>query len=61
MKDSFVIVRNAQGQAAFKPIQIRVGTYEIIKQIQADTGASIVDLVDAMARFCAERLEVTDE
>lgn len=59
--DKFVIKRNLQIPAAFKPVQIRVGTYEIIKQIQADTGTSFVDLVDAMARFCAERLEVTDE
>ena len=59
--DKFTIKRNQLTPAAFKAVQIRVSTYEIIKQIQSDTGASFVDLVDAMARFCAERLEVVDE
>lgn len=58
--DKFIIKRNQANLAAFKSVQIRVSTYEIIKQIQSDTGASFVDLVDAMARFCAERLEVED-
>lgn len=59
--DKFTIKRNQANPAAFKSVQIRVSTYEAIKQIQSDTGASFVDLVDAMTRFCAERLEVIDE
>ena len=31
-----------------------------LKQILDDTGGSMVDLVDAMVRFCAERLEVEE-
>ena len=56
----FVIKRTSASPAAFKPIQIRVSTYEMLKQILDDTGGSMVDLVDAMVRFCAERLEVED-
>lgn len=58
--DKFIIKRNQTNPAAFKPIQIRVSTYEMLKQILDETGGSMVDLVDAMARFCAERLEVED-
>lgn len=58
--DKFTIKRNCVSPAAFKPIQIRVSTYNMIKQIQDDTGVSLVDLVDAMVRFCAERLEVEE-
>lgn len=59
--DKFTIKRTQLTPAAFKAVQIRVSTYEIIKQIQSDTGASFVELVDAMAQFCAERLEIIDE
>ena len=58
--DKFVIKRNSASPAAFKPIPIRVSTYDTIKQMQDDTGTSLVDLVDAMVRFCAERLEVEE-
>ena len=58
--DKFTVKRNCASPAAFKPIQIRVSTYEMLKQILYDTGGSMVDLVDAMVRFCAERLEVED-
>lgn len=58
--DKFVVKRNSVSPAAFKPIQIRVSTYEMLKQILDETGGSMVDLVDAMARFCAERLEIED-
>ena len=58
--DKFIIKRNSASPAAFKPIQIRVSTYDMIKQIQDDTGTSLVDLVDAMVRFCAERLEIEE-
>ena len=58
--DKFTIKRNCVSPAAFKPIQIRESTYEMLKQILDDTGGSMVDLVDAMVRFCAERLEIED-
>lgn len=58
--DKFVIKRATTNPAAFRSIQVRVSTYDMIKQIQDDTGASLVDLVDAMVRFCAERLEVEE-
>lgn len=58
--DKFVVKRNSVSPAAFKPIQIRVSTYEMLKQILDETGGSMVDLVDAMTRFCAERLEIED-
>ena len=58
--DKFTVKRNCASPAAFKPIQIRISTFNMIKQIQDDTGASLVDLVDAMVRFCAERLEVEE-
>lgn len=59
-QDKFVVVRNVSSPAAFKSVQMRTSTYEIIKQMQADTGSSFVDLADAMARFCAERLEIVE-
>lgn len=58
--NKFIIKRNSASPAAFRSIQVRVSTYDMIKQIQDDTGASLVDLVDAMVRFCAERLEVEE-
>ena len=58
--DKFTIKRNCVSRVSFKPVQIRVSTYEMLKQIRYDTGGSIVDLVDAMVRFCAERLEVEE-
>lgn len=58
--DKFIIKRNSASPAAFKPIQIRVSTYEMLKQMLDDTGCSLVDLIDAMVRFCAERLEVEE-
>lgn len=58
--DKFIIKRNSASPAAFKPIQIRVSTYEILKQILDETDGSMVDLVDAMVLFCAERLEIEE-
>lgn len=59
--DKFIVARKESSPVAFKAIQIRTNTYEMVKQLQEDTGASIVDLLDAMVRFCAERLEIVDE
>lgn len=58
--DKFTIKRVVPNPVAFRTVQIRVKTYDMIKQMQDDTGASLVDLVDAMVRFCAERLEVEE-
>lgn len=58
--DKFTIKKIVATPVAFRSIQIRVKTYDMIKQMQDDTGASLVDLVDAMVRFCAERLEVEE-
>lgn len=58
--DKFIIKRNNISPAAFRSIQIRTATYEMLKQMQTDTGSSIVDLMEAMVNFCAERLEVED-
>ncbi len=58
--DTFKIKRVPTSKAAFKAIQVRVSTYEMIKQMLDDTGCSLVDLIDAMVRFCAERLEIED-
>ena len=58
--DKFTIKRVMSNPVAFRPVQVRVKTYDMIKQMQDDTGASLADLVDAMVRFCAERLEVEE-
>lgn len=59
--DKFTVARKISSPAAFRSIQVRVSTFEMINQIQKDTGASYVDLIDAMVKFCAERLDVVDE
>lgn len=59
--DKFTIKRTLKEPVAFKPIQIRMSTYDMICRIREETGASIVDLLDAMVNFCAERLNVIDE
>lgn len=58
--DKFTIKRVVPNPVAFRPVQIRVKTYDMIKQMQDDTGVSLVDLVDAMVRFCAERLNIEE-
>lgn len=58
--DKFTIKRVVANPVAFRTVQIRVKTYDMIKQMQDDTGASLVDLVDAMVRFCAERLDIEE-
>ena len=58
--DKFTIKRVVPNPVAFRTVQIRVKTYDMIKQTQDDTGASLVDLVDAMVRFCAERLDIEE-
>ena len=58
--DKFTIKRVVPNPVAFRTVQIRVKTYDMIKQMQDDTGASLVDLVDAMVRFCAERLAIEE-
>ena len=59
--DKFTIKRVYASPASFRAVQIRTSTYEKIKQMQDDTGASFVDLVETMASFCAERLNIVDE
>ena len=58
--DKFTIKRVVPNPVAFRTVQIRVKTYDMIKQMQDDTGASLVDLVAAMVRFCAERLDIEE-
>lgn len=59
--DKFTIKRVFKEPVAFKPIQIRMSTYDMICRIREETGTSVVDLLDAMVNFCAERLEIVEE
>ena len=59
--DKFTVKRSCKEHAAFKPIAIRMCTYDMICRMREESGASVVDLLDAMVNFCAERLEVVDE
>lgn len=58
--DKFKIVKNISQPVAFRPIQIRVTTYDTLKMVQNETGVNLAELVDNMVRFCAERLEVIE-
>lgn len=58
--DNFIIKRNQNAQATFRTLQVRTTAFEIIKQMQADSGVTIVDLVDEMAKFCAEQFKVEE-
>lgn len=58
--DKFIIKRKYNGSVAFKHIHVHLDTYETIKELTELTGYSVVDLIDAMAQFCAERLEVAE-
>lgn len=59
--DKFKIKRVHATTASFRSIQIRRDTYDAIKQMQLDSGAQLVDVMDQMVRFCAERLEIVEE
>lgn len=58
--DKFRIVKNVAQPVAFRPVQIRVSTYDALKMVQNETGVNLAELLDNMVRFCAERLEVVD-
>ncbi len=58
--DKFVVKRTPTDVVSFKHIAIRMSTFEEVKRIQNETGASMVELIDAMVKFCADRLVVED-
>lgn len=59
--DKFTVKRSFKDPVAFKNIAIRMNTYDMICRIREETGVSVVDLLDAMVNFCAERLNVVEE
>lgn len=59
--DKFIIKRVRAVPASFRSIQIRRDTYEAIKQMQFDSGAQLVDVMDQMVKFCTERLEIVED
>ncbi len=58
--DKFIVKRNTANNVAFARIAIRQSTFDMLKTIQNETGGSMVELIDAMVTFCAERLEVEE-
>lgn len=58
--DKFIINRVRPLNPTFQTVRIHAEAYNLFKQMQADTGMSFVDLVDACAVFCAERLVVKE-
>lgn len=57
--DKFII-KAAPKKDGYKLINVRQGTYEAIQQMKEDTGSSMSDIVDAMVKFCMERLVVEE-
>lgn len=58
--DPFIVVKQKPKSTTFTSITVRSDTYKIIKMMQEDTGYSIADLMDAVVKFCADRLIVRD-
>ena len=59
--DKFIVTKQKKTKATFKPIMIRDDTYELLSGMRELTGRSVVDIIDATLRFCADRLEVVEE
>ena len=59
--DKFVVKRQLPpDHIYYTQISIRKSTNEILRMMQNDTGAKVADLVDAMVKFCADRLVVEE-
>jgi hypothetical protein len=59
--DKFVVKRQLPpDKIYYTQISIRKSTNEILRMMQNDTGAKVADLVDAMVKFCADRLVVEE-
>ena len=59
--DKFVVKRQLPpDKIYYTQISISKSTNEILRMMQNDTGAKVADLVDAMVKFCADRLVVEE-
>lgn len=59
--DKFIVKRQLPpDKIYYTQISICKSTNEILRMMQNDTGAKVADLVDAMVKFCADRLEVEE-
>lgn len=59
--DKFVVKRQLPpDKIYYTQISIRNSTHKLLKMMQDDTGAKMADLLDAMVKFCADRLVVEE-
>ena len=59
--EKFIIKKVQPVNATFQTVRIHTEAYNLLKQMQTETGLSFVDLVDACAAFCSNNLEVIEE
>lgn len=58
--DKFVIQKVRPLNTTFQTVRIHTEAYNLLKQMQSDTGLSFVDLVDACVAFCSKELKVVE-
>lgn len=59
--DKFTVKRVYPELVTFRRIAVRSETYDLIEHMKDEAGMPWVDLMDAMATFCAERLNVVED
>ena len=58
--DKFIIHKVRATSSALMTVRIHLDAYNQLQRMQAETGRSFADLVDACVMFCAKRMEVVE-
>ena len=58
--DKFIIQKVRAVNPTLMTVRIHLDAYNQLQRMQAETGRSFADLVDACVMFCAKRMEVID-
>lgn len=59
--DKFVVKKNHSEIMRFKPVAVRMSTFETIQEMRELTGYSVVEIMEKMVNFCFSRLEIIDD
>lgn len=61
MIEKFQIRRVRAKEPNYKAVMLWSDTYEMLKQICDENGVKMCALIDSMAKFCVERIEIIEE
>lgn len=61
MIEKFQIRRVRAKEPNYKAVMLWADTYEMLKQICDENGVKMCALIDSMAKFCVERIEIVEE